>query len=109
MRWYRNLYLGPNAAGNIRRIREKAAAGEWMAYVYYVTLPSSAGQLLDIFHNAMLLQPFFADRQCTDIVGVAEGKAEAYELARRILEEIYGQTGAFDGAAFFLEEDFRSD
>jgi len=109
MRWYKDLYLGPNAALNIQKIRRKAAAGKWMAGVYYVTLASVPGNLLDVFHNTMLRQPLFADNQCTDIVGVAEGKTEACELAARIVKEVYDQTGSFDLSLFFREEDFLSD
>ena len=48
-----------------------------MAGVYYITLASVPGNLLDIFHNGMLKQKLFAVNQNTDIVGVAEGKQEA--------------------------------
>lgn len=109
MRWYRELYLGPNAALNIQKIRKKASEGKWMAGVYYVTLPSSKDNLLDIFHNTMLKQPVFADSQRTDIVGVAEGKMEALELTERIIGEIYHLTGGFDTLSFFPEENFQAD
>jgi hypothetical protein len=107
MRWYRNLYLGPNAACNIQKIRENAATGKWMASVYYITLASTEGNLLDIFHNTMLKQALFARTQRTDIVGVAEGRAEAVELVQKIIGDVYEQTGGFDMASFFHEEDFH--
>lgn len=109
MRWYKDLYLGPNAALNIQKIRKKASAGKWMAGVYYVTLASVPGNLLDIFHNTMLRQTLFAENQCMDIVGVAEGRAEAYELAARIVKEVYDRTGSFELPSVFREEDFLSD
>jgi len=89
MRWYRNLYLGPNAAQNIRKIRKNAASGKIMAGVYYITPASAQQNLLDIFHNGMLMQPLFTRLQCTDIIGVAEGKQEAVRLAEKIIREIY--------------------
>lgn len=109
MRWYQNLYLGPNAALNIQKIRKKAAAGKWMAGVYYITLATVPGNLLDVFHNTMLSQPLFADSQCTDIVGVAEGRREAYELVQTIVKEVYDRTGGFDIPAFFPKESFQAD
>ena len=109
MRWYQNLYLGQSAALNIRKIRQKAAQGKWMAGVYYVTLPSSADNLLDIFHSGMLKQSIFAGCQRMDIVGVAEGKTEALELVQRIIGEMYERTGDFDTVSFFPEEDFQAD
>lgn len=109
MRWYRNLYLGSNAAPRIRSIREKAASGKLMAGVYYVTLASAPGCLLDIFHNGMLKQDLFAQVQCTDVIGVAEGRMEAYRLAERIIWDVYQETGGFDLRSRFRSEDFVED
>lgn len=107
MRWYRNLYLGPNAAQNIQKIRKKASSGKSMAGVYYITLASAQDNLLDIFHNAMLAQPLFAEQQCTDVVGVAEGKQEAIRLTETILGDIYSKTGTLDIRSYFKKEDFE--
>ena len=51
MRWYRPLYLSKNTADQIDKIREKAAAGAWVPGIYFVTLSSEPGHLLDLFHN----------------------------------------------------------
>lgn len=109
MRWYRNLYTGPNAEQNIQKIRKKADAGRWMAGVYYITLTPVQGNLLDIFHNGMLKQSLFADTQCMDIVGVAEGRMEAFRLAEQIIWEMYQDTGGFDIRSYFRSEDFVED
>ena len=109
MRWYRDLYLGPNAAPRIQKIRKKASEGTWMAGVYYLTLTSASGGLLDIFHNGMLREPLFRKNQCLDVVGVAEGRMEAYRLAGQILADIYGKTGGFDVRGSFGAEDFVED
>lgn len=108
MRWYRNLYLGPNAGQNIQKIRKKAVSGKAMAGVYYITLASTQGCLLDIFHNAMLTQPLFAEEQCTDVVGVAEGKQEAIRLVSTMIQDIYSKTGGFEIRSYFKEEDFEN-
>lgn len=109
MRWYRNLYLGPAAVPHIQRIQKKASEGKLMAGVYYITRSSASGGLLDIFHNGMLAQPLFAANQCTDVVGVAEGKQEALRLVQDIMKEIYEKTGGFDTASYFRAEDFVED
>ncbi len=109
MRWYRNLYLGPNAAQNIRKIRKNAASGKIMAGVYYITPASAQQNLLDIFHNGMLMQPLFTRLQCTDVIGVAEGRQEAVRLAEVIIRKIYRETGGFDIRSYFKEEDFIND
>ncbi|MDE6961916.1 MAG: hypothetical protein K2P27_13835 [Lachnospiraceae bacterium] len=109
MRWYRNLYLGTNAAPRIQKIRKKASEGTWMAGVYYLTLTSASGGLLDIFHNGMLKNSLFEKNQCLDVVGVAEGRMEAFRLAGQILAEVYGKTGGFDVRSSFGAEDFVED
>lgn len=109
MRWYRNLYTGPNAGENIQKIRKKASAGQWMAGVYYITFASVPGNLLDIFHNGMLRQPLFMETQCTNIIGVALGRMEAYRLAEQIIWELYQETGGFDIRTYFQSEDFLED
>ncbi len=108
MRWYKKLYLGPSVL-DIQKIQKKAALGMGMVGVYYITLASVPGNLLDIFHNGMLKQPLFLKAQCTDIVGVAIGKQEAYRLTEQILMELYQQTGGFDVRCYFKEEDFGND
>lgn len=109
MRWYRDLYMGPNAEQKIRKIRRKAAAGQVMAGVYYITPAVAEGGLLDIYHNGMLRQPCFADMQCTDVIGVAEGRMEAFRLAEQIVWEVYQGTGGFDIRSYFQSEDFVED
>ena len=109
MRWYRKLYMGSNAKHNIRIIREKAAIGFGMVSVYYITLSATSENLLDIFHNGMLKNPLFAEHQCMDVVGVAQGKQEACDLAGTILLDLYSQTGGFDIRSFFKDQDFKAD
>ena len=109
MRWYRNLYAGPNAALHVEKIRRRAAQGKLMPGIYYLTLPTVSGNLMDIFHNGFLSQELFAEHQRQDVIGVAEGKQEAFRLTAQIMEEVLQKTGGFDMEAFFREEDFQSD
>ncbi len=109
MRWYQDLYLGPNAGQNISNIRKKAASGQWMAGIYYITLASVPGNLLDIFHNGMLRQPLFLQRQCLDVIGIAQGRMEALRLAEQIIWDLYRNTEGFDIRSYFRSEDFVED
>lgn len=77
--------------------------------IYYITCASVPGNLLDIFHNGMLRQPLFAQAQCMDIIGVAQGRMEALRLAEQILWELYEKTGGFDIRSYFPSEDFVED
>jgi len=99
--------MGPNAALKIEKIRQKAAIGKIMPGVYYISLAGTENHLLDIFHNSMLSQPLFSKLQCMDIVGVAEGRQEAFRLVQTIVQDIYKQTGYFDVRSYFQERDFQ--
>ena len=109
MRWYRNLYKGPNAALHAEKIRRKAAQGKIMPGIYYLTLPTVPGNLMDIFHNGFLSQNLFSEHQRQDVIGIAEGRQEALRLSAQIVEEVYRKTGGFDMEVCFREEDFQSD
>ena len=73
MRWYRPLYLSKNTADQIDKIREKSAAGAWVPGIYFVTLSSEPGHLLDLFHNTMLKESIFRDVQTGTYGGAAHG------------------------------------
>ena len=77
--------------------------------VYYITRSSASGGLLDLFHNGMMKEELFARNQCTDVIGVAEGKLEALRLVQDIVKEIYEKTGSFDMSSYFKAEDFVED
>jgi hypothetical protein len=64
---------------------------------YLITLPSNDENLLDVFQANILLQPYYkkADRDIF-VVGIANGKDEAYEVVRDIIDDVYSHTGAFD-------------
>lgn len=109
MRWYRKLYVGSGAEPHMSRIRQKAAEGSIMPGIYYVTLSTGKGQLLELFHNGFLSEALFAKYQCQDIVGVAFGRQEAFRLTAQIIEEVYQKTGGFDMHGYFREEEFQSE
>ena len=106
MRWHRPLYLSKHTADRIDTIRKKAAAGTWVPGIYFVTLSSEPGHLLDLFHNTMLKESIFRNVQRLDIVGVAQGRAEALRLVEKIVKDKYKETGGFDVNAWFPEEYF---
>ena len=107
MRWYRNLYMGPNAALYVEKVRRRAAQGKMMPGIYYLTLPTVPGKLLDIFHNGFLKQELFAEHQRQDVIGIAEGKQEAFRLTdygRSAPEDRRVRCGSFfPGRRFSIE------
>ena len=56
-----------------------------------------------------LRQSLFAGVQCTDVIGVAEGRMEAFRLAGQVIWDVYQETGGFDLRSRFRSEDFVED
>ena len=54
---------------------------------------------MDIIPAAMLLQKSFYGI-CPKIIGMANGKDEALEMVRSLIEEIYTETGTFQVAEY---------
>lgn len=95
MKWYRRLYIGENARKDRYRIVGKVKWKRPQHDSYLITLPSNEQNLLDIYPaNAMLWRYF--RRSDIFVLGIAKGYDEATELACRIVEEVYRNTGAFD-------------
>ncbi len=100
MQWAKNLYLTEGTAKKKDIIIKKANRGIGMFRIYFVTLASNEENLFDIFHAAHLKQPAFY-RQNPFVVGIAEGKEEAAELVRRMIDDIYRETGGFQVREYF--------
>ena len=56
-----------------------------------IVLSQKGGEQLEIYHAAMLLQPLYFEKDPW-IVGIAASEWEAYELVRKIAEEVHEAT-----------------
>ena len=98
MRFYKDLYVGEKAKKNIRKIRQNIGHGKLQGGVYVITLSACKSDLLDLMPAYML----FAERyREVLILGVAVSKAEAMEVGRMIIMDVYEKTGSFDVHAYF--------
>lgn len=102
MRWAQNLYLSDRTAKKKDKIIKKANRGVGMVSVYFITLAAGEQNLFEIFHAAHLKQPGFYRRD-PFVVGIAYGYEEALELLRKMVEDIYRETGAFPVREYFGE------
>ena len=99
MRWYNHLYVGKEASKYrytiINAIRKKKPRFG----TYVITTPTEKNGIMDVIHNAVLLQEFY---QTSDvmIIGIAQGRSEAYEVVRDIVDDMYKKNGDFDINAF---------
>lgn len=100
MQWAEHLYLSDKTAAKKEKIIKKAVRGAGMTSVYFIALASNPENLFDIFHAAHLKEPAFY-RQNPFIVGIASGYEEALEMVRRIVEDIYRETGGFRVREYF--------
>ncbi len=100
MQWAENLYLTDKTAKKKKQIIRKANRGMGMVSIYFITLASNPDNLLDIFHAIHLKQPGFY-KQDFNVVGIAAGYEDAMELACRIVNDVYQETGGFDVRGFF--------
>jgi len=71
-----------------------------MKDVYLITLASNDKNLLDIYPGYVFLQPYFQEQELL-ILGIALGKDEAFSVAQKIIEDVYGNTGALGVQAYF--------
>lgn len=97
MKWYRKLYLGESAARSKYKVFGRIRSNKFSYDTYLITLPSDTDNLLDIIPAAMLLQPYLKKHKSEIyVVGLADGKDEAFMVVRDIIDDVYSNTGAFD-------------
>lgn len=99
MKWYKKLYLGDNAKKAKYKIFGRIRKNRFQIDTFLITLSESPDNLLEIFSANFLKQPYFKKKKNTEniyIVGIAKGYAEALEVVRTIVDDVYNDTGAFD-------------
>ena len=97
MKWYKNLYMGETATDTKHKILRNVVKRRFSNNEYLITISANPDNLLDILPAEVLLQKHYKDN--TDklyIVGIANGKEEALEVVRQIIDEVYTNTGEFD-------------
>lgn len=116
MQFYRNLYVSPNIEHPERvkwRLRHQAGS----LALYVITLcdesltkkgaPShGVSSPLQFFH-CVNLQQSYARKHCPMVIGIAEGRAEALELVRRIVQDCLDETGGLELVPFLAGRDSR--
>lgn len=101
--FYSKLYIGERAQKKSRQIiwRLKCHAGTVDTYV--LMLPDRDDAQLEIMDAAYLKQDYYKWNP-PYIVGIAIGRAEADELMKQIVDEVYQKTGFVDIRSFLLNQ-----
>lgn len=109
MRWADNLYVSDSTYKRKEKIIRKANRNIGLIQVCFITLASNPENLLDIFEAKYLKQPSFYN-QDLDVVGIASDKSEATELVRKIVDDVYRETGDVNVRTYFSfpKEDSRN-
>lgn len=105
MRWYDALWIGPKAEKKRRKLTAAVKNGDKMPGAYVIALSSNPRELLDIIPVSMIGNPGCpADKLY--IIGIADGKAEAFSLVEKIVDYIYRETGKLNIREYFTESRF---
>lgn len=92
MKWYYNLFLGETIAPKYKQTVLKIKNRGFTPNVYVIALASNPQNLLDIIPASELMQNGYP-KEHVRIIGLAEGKKEAFEVTRQIVDEVYQKTG----------------
>ena len=104
--WYRPMYYGETAGKKKREMVKRLCDGKIHKDLYVLCLPTGSNGSLEIFPYYILGQEYYQKSRLY-IIGIAHGKAEALELACRIVTESMKYTGSEDVASY-LGDDFCS-
>lgn len=107
IQWYWKLYRGDGKPAVYNRIIRDIRRGNFRTEAYVIALAANESDQFDLFPASMLLQPFYQNCEIR-IIGVAENRAEAVELVRRIIQDTYNATGGANARARFRAEDFST-
>ncbi len=103
MKWYYNLFLGEKIAPKYKQTVLKIKNRELTPNVYVIALASNPQNLLDILPAREFLQNGYPKEQIR-VIGLAEGKREAFEVTRRIVDEVYQKTGNTNVREYLMAE-----
>lgn len=102
MNWYTDLYLGKSAREKKEKLIQKIESGKTPVNTYLLTLADGEANQLEIV-PAWNLRFSRIRQRLPLIVGIGCGRDEAFELVRRITEEVYRETKGADLRGYFAQ------
>jgi len=99
MKFYQDLFVTDAVSNRAEQIIEAIKLNKMTPNIYVITLASNEANLLDIIPSWELLQPAYP-KSNVEIVGLANGKKDAFQLVEYIVAETYQQTGSPDVRAY---------
>lgn len=106
MRFYKNLYLGDTVKRPKRLIR-KLKRHKKLLGLYVIAFDQETDKL-EVYHNLMLSQWYYKENPPGCIVGLANGKEEAFDVIERIAGEAFAATGRVSLVEYLSQADPKS-
>lgn len=91
MKFYKNLYIGDTVKKPAKAIK-KLKRHKKQPRLYVIAYDEETGQLT-VYHSLMLQQWYYRNNPPACIVGLANGKEEAFGVIERIAQEALAATG----------------
>ena len=102
MKWHNKLYCGASI-NNPKWVKFFITHGKNPKGYYCIALSHQKDNLLDIYES-QFLRTTHLNTNDIYIIGISEGKKEAYEVVRDIIEDVYINTKGFDIRKFLTIE-----
>lgn len=91
MKFYKNLYIGDTVKKPEKAIK-KLKRHKKQPWLYVIAYDRETDRLV-VYHSLMLLQWYYKENPPGCIVGLANGREEAFEVIERIVKESLDSTG----------------
>ena len=99
MEFCQNLFVTEAVSKRAEQIIEAIKLNKMTPNIYVIAFASNTANLLDIIPSWELLQPAYP-KESLEIVGLANGKKDAFELVKHMISEAYTKTGNPDVRAY---------
>lgn len=99
MQFMGSLYVGEKLSSTEYKIVEKVHKGKVVPNLYLIVLSNNPDNMLDVIPEKEIMQKYYP-KDGMRIVGIAEGKKEAFGLVQVMIEESLSETGSADVRGF---------
>lgn len=101
---HKKLYTTGMSNRKLATIKKKIRRKLWKLNVFLVTLPIGQQGILEVYWYPELLQSFYQKMNVeVVVVGIAETRAEAFDIIKHIIDDIGVQGGNIPISEFFKE------
>ena len=100
IRWHDNFYVSEAAEKKKNKIISSIKSHKLQFGAYVITLAANGRDVFDLLPAYMLSSDGYHGRDI-EILGIAEGKSDAIELAAHMIEDVYNKSGEYHIREYF--------